>query len=143
MKDNAIITMISIQKVYEDKEEIELITKGHFEIAENSFRISYEDTETTGFKGATTEISVNKDNKIASVTRTGVSDSILIMEAGKKHHCQYGTPFGSMDIGIFTHFIKNTLSENGGELHMKYTMDMNSSYISDNEIIVNVKKINQ
>ena len=45
-----------------------------------------------------------------------------------------------MDIGIYTHYIKNNLGEDGGTLHMKYTLDINTSYMSDNEIIVTVKK---
>lgn len=138
MKNNAIINMKSIQSVYNEKTETELLTKGNFKIKDDSFYISYEDSEATGFKGAVTEISVKAD-RYASVIRTGSASSDLIIETGKKHHCQYNTPYGSMDIGVYTHFIKNNLDKNGGTLHMKYTLDINSSYMSDNEIIVSVK----
>lgn len=130
--------MKSIQAVHDDSTETELLTKGCYKVKGDSFSISYEDSDATGFKGSVTEISVKAD-KYASVIRTGSSSSDLIIETGKKHHCQYQTPYGSMDIGVYTHFIKNTLDKNGGELHMKYTLDINSSYMSDNEIIVNVK----
>lgn len=140
MKNNAMITMKSIQSVYGEKTESELLTTGKFTVSDDSFCISYEDSEATGFKGSTTKILVRCNSKYASVTRTGSASSVLIMETEKKHHCQYGTPYGTMDIGIYTHFIKNSLTQNGGELHMKYTMDINSSYVSDNEIIVYVKK---
>ena len=132
------ITMKSIQAVHDESTETELLTKGSFTIKNDTFLISYEDSEATGFKGSVTEISVKAD-RYASVIRSGNSSSDLIIETGKKHHCQYQTPYGSMDIGIYTHFIKNNLDKNGGDLHMKYTLDINSSYMSDNEIIVNVK----
>lgn len=130
--------MTSIQSVHSDSTETELLTKGFYSMKDDSFSISYEDSDATGFNGSVTEISVKSD-KYASVIRTGSSDSDLIIETGKKHHCQYQTPYGSMDIGIYTHYIKNNLDENGGRLHMKYTLDINSTYMSDNEIIVNVK----
>lgn len=129
--------MKSIQSVHGESTETELLTKGFYEINNDSFLISYEDTEATGFKGSITEISVKAD-RYASVIRSGSSSSDLIMERGKKHHCQYQTPYGAMDIGIYTHFIKNNLLDDGGTLHLKYTLDINSSYMSDNEIIVTV-----
>lgn len=129
--------MKSIQSVHGESTETELLTKGFYEINNDSFLISYEDTEATGFKGSVTEISVKAD-RYASVIRSGSSSSDLIMERGKKHHCQYQTPYGAMDIGIYTHFIKNNLLDDGGTLHLKYTLDINSSYMSDNEIIVTV-----
>lgn len=131
--------MKSIQSVYNEKTETELITTGKFNIENNIFYISYEDSEATGFEGSVTEISV-KENKYASIIRTGTTNSDLIIEIGKKHHCRYDTPYGSMSIGIYTHSINNELSENGGDLYMKYTIDINSSYMSDNEIILSVKK---
>lgn len=137
MKNNSMITMKSIQSVHGDSTETELMTRGMYKINDDSFLISYEDTEATGFKGSVTEISVKAD-RYASVIRSGNSSSDLIMEKGKKHHCQYHTPYGAMDIGIYTHFIKNNLQKDGGTLHLKYTLDINSSYMSDNEIIVTV-----
>ncbi len=131
--------MKSIQTLPDDKSETELITKGAFEITDDSYIISYDDTEATGFKGATTEISL-KGSDFASVIRRGAAASDLILEAGRKHHCQYGTPYGTMEIGVYTNKIKNNLDENGGDVYFKYTLDINSSYISENEIIINIKK---
>lgn len=139
MTKDVMIQMKSIQSVYDDKTETELITRGKFSKKDNSFHILYEDSEATGFSGSVTEISVI-ENKIASIIRTGQTNSDLIIEPGKKHHCHYETPYGSMDIGIYTHSIKNALMDDGGDLYMKYTLDINSSYMSDNEIIMNIKK---
>lgn len=133
------INMKSIQSVYDEKTETELTTKGRFRIENDTFYISYEDSEATGFEGSVTEISV-KESGYASIIRSGSTNSDLIIEIGKKHHCRYETPYGSMNVGIYTHSIKNELSENGGNLYMKYTIDIDTSYISDNEIILSIKK---
>ena len=124
------IQMKSIQSIYDEKTETELITQGKFSKKNNSYHISYEDSEATGFKGSVTEILVTENS----------TSSDLIIEPGKKHHCHYETPYGSMDIGIYTHSIKNNLMDDGGDLYLKYTIDINASYMSDNEIIMNIKK---
>lgn len=139
MENNVIINMKSIQSVFNEKTETELVTKGNFFMERDTFRISYEDSEATGFEGSVTEISVIGD-KYASIIRKGTTNSDLVIEQGKKHHCRYETPFGSMNVGIYTNEIKNRLSEEGGSLYMKYTIDIDSSYMSDNEIILDVKK---
>ena len=43
-----------------------------------------------------------------------------------------------MRIGVYTHAIDNTIDKDG-RLYLKYTLDLNSSYLSDNEIIMNIK----
>ena len=59
----------------------------------------------------------------------------------KKQHCHYNTPYGELMIGVFTHSIVNELNESGGSLYLKYTIDINSSYVSDNEILMMVNSI--
>ena len=49
-------------------------------------------------------------------------------------------PFGEMVIGVYTHAIRNRLTPEGGELFLRYTIDMNGSYLSDNEIRLSVRK---
>lgn len=133
--------MISIQSIYDEKTETSLITEGTYgSDEENSFLISYKDSDATGFNGSVTEISV-KGNSLASIIRTGTANSDLVIEPGKKHHCHYETPYGEMAVGIYTHSIKNDLDSDGGRLYMKYTIDVNSSYMSDNEIIMNIRNL--
>lgn len=137
MKENVIIKMFSVQYEDGEKTESELITKGCFRFRGRLANISYTETEATGFEGSETSITV-KGNEYASVTRNGTANSALTLEKNKKHYCYYGTPYGGMSIGIFTNNIKNSLTADGGTLYMKYTIDINSAYISDNEIKLSI-----
>lgn len=74
--------MKSIQSIYDEKTETELITQGKFSKKNNSYHISYEDSEATGFKGSVTEILVT-ENKFASIIRTGSTSSDLIIDQAK------------------------------------------------------------
>ncbi len=138
MKNNVLISLTSIQWQDDEKSETELLTKARF-IHENGWDIiSYEDTSATGFEGSVTTIKVD-EGKSASIVREGSANSVLSLEIGRKHFCQYGTPYGSMQIGVYTHTIRNTIAEDG-KLYLKYTLDLNSAYLSDNEIIMTVQE---
>ena len=137
-KDNVMISLTSVQWQDDEKSETELLTKANFSQSGDNYVISYNDTEATGFEGSVTTITIN-GNKSASIVRMGTAASVLSLETGKKHYCQYGTPFGSVQLGIYTHSIRNSINKDG-KLYMKYTLDVNSSLISDNEIILTINQ---
>jgi uncharacterized beta-barrel protein YwiB (DUF1934 family) len=134
---NVMITMKSVQLVDRERSEVELISEGTYRSIDGGYEITYEESEATGFEGSTTVMSC-LGNDYASMTRKGSAPSELIIEIGKKHHCHYGTPYGDFIVGVYAKKIENDLDENGGTLYFKYTLDVNSSYISDNEVYVTV-----
>jgi uncharacterized beta-barrel protein YwiB (DUF1934 family) len=138
LKKKVLISLVSIQWMDDEKSETELLTKATYSSVHGNTVISYEDSEATGFEGSVTTITVDKGVN-ASVVRRGTANSALTLEKGKKHYCQYGTPFGTMRIGVYTQEIRNELEKNG-TLYMKYTLDVNSSYLSDNEIILKIEQ---
>lgn len=140
MKKNVCITIKSTQTVDQDKDSTELFTFGAMESTENGFRLYYDESEATGFAGSSVTLEVT-DEKV-TMTRSGKAISSLFIEKGKKHHCHYGTEFGDFMIGVCTDEIRNELAETGGEIYLKYMLDINSSYMSENEMFINVKECN-
>ncbi len=139
MKKDVLITMKSIQSVEDDSNEIELITEGVMKtLKDGGFQLVYNESEATGFDGAKTTVCCYGD-KLASISRSGSVQSTLVIDKEKKQHCLYGTPYGELMVGIYTHSIINKLTEDGGNLYMKYTVDINSSYVSDNEVLIIVQ----
>lgn len=136
LKKNQLISLLSIQVQDDERTESELFTNAVVNCTKNNTTIIYEDTEATGFEGSVTTIKITGGKK-ASIMRTGTSNSLLTFETGQKHYCQYGTPFGMFQMGVYTHAIKDTLMENG-KLYMKYTIDLNASTLSDNEITITI-----
>ncbi len=140
MKNNVLISLTSIQWQDGEKSETELLTKAVLSRENGLDIISYEDTSATGFEGSVTTIKIDGSSS-ASIVRAGTTNSVLSLEIGRKHFCQYGTPYGNLQIGVYTHAIRNTLDRDG-KVYMKYTLDLNSSYLSDNEIIMTVQSQN-
>lgn len=120
---------------------MELITQGTFKPIKlgnaNGWEISYEDSEATGFAGSTTTVSCIGDT-LASMTRSGSADAHLVIEKDRRHHCHYGTEYGDMLLGVSASRIINRLTEDGGELYFKYTIDVNSALISENEVYLEI-----
>lgn len=138
MEKDVTINLTSINTVDSERSTTELTTMGKFKKLEGGgFQIRYEESEVTGFKGSTTCLSFFGNN-LVNLNRTGAASSDLILEKDKKHHCHYGTPYGDFTMGIFTHCIDNNVGTDGGELYLKYTVDINSSYVSDNEIYIKI-----
>lgn len=140
LKENVLISLISIQWQDGEKCETELVTRAQLISGKGFDVITYEETSATGFEGSVTTIRV-EGSKNASIIRRGTANSVLSIEIGRKHYCQYETPYGAMQIGVYTHAIDNNIAKDG-RLYMKYTLDLNSSYLSDNEIIMKVKSYN-
>ncbi len=138
MEKDVTISLKSINSIDSEKSTIELTTVGKLRsLANGGFQLRYEESEVTGFQGSTTYLSFF-GNELVNLSRTGAAASELVLEKDKKHHCHYGTPYGDLTMGIFTHCIDNNVTDDGGELYLKYTVDINSSYISDNEIYIKI-----
>ncbi|MGN0601831.1 MAG: DUF1934 domain-containing protein [Oscillospiraceae bacterium] len=139
IKDNATISLISTQSDGQNSDQSEMITQGHFEKKDDRFVISYKETEATGFDGSFTELSIYGNKKIV-LNRTGDFMSNLIVETGKKHYCQYGTPYGEIVVGVNSKEINSELDEKGGRVNFKYVIDVNSSYVGDFDVTIDVKQ---
>lgn len=131
------IKLVSTQYDGYDKEETEILTDGEYTVTDTGYTISYEESAATGFEGSVTTLEVSGGSKVV-MERSGEVSSNLIMELGEKHHCVYGTPYGVFEVGVDARRIEPKLDENGGKLFIHYVIDVNSGYVGDFEISVEV-----
>lgn len=64
----------------------------------------------------------------------------LVLEKGKRHKCLYDTGAGVLSLGVYTQTLKHDLSAAGGELCIRYTLDIDTQLSSSNEICVRLRK---
>lgn len=141
-EENAIIKINTIFIGQDDEEDkTELITKGIYRQKGSLTQIIYQDTEVTGFYDCETKITARSDKFVSILRRGNKVGSDLMVQCDKKLYSQYITPMGSILIGVMANLIENSFNENGGNLHMKYTIDMNGSFVSENEIDISVELI--
>ena len=140
MKKEVLIKIKGVQISEGEQDVTELFTQGFLYKKKDAFYVTYEETETTGFTGCLTTLKVESHDKVV-LMRNGPMRSHLIMEQGKRNIGHYGTSEGNLMIGVYSKEVSNQLTEDGGDVYFSYSLDINSSLISDNEVFVNISNI--
>ncbi len=136
MADNATIRMKIKQTAEGQTDTSDLFTRGEYRVHEGDYYIDYDESEATGFDGSHVQLSVRGD--VVTMTRTGKAFSSLVFEEGERHFCHYGTEFGDCMIGITTSHLRHVMADNGGEITVKYSIDVNGGLMLENEINIKV-----
>ena len=127
------------QRADGESDQIELSTVGQLETEKGTARICYEETETTGYAGCVTTVTVYGNERVV-MDREGSIRSQMIIEKGKRHQCQYETEMGFLMLGIGGEYIENTLTDRGGTLRFGYTIDVNAGLASENDVRIEIKE---
>ena len=127
----------------EDRDHIELMTRGNLVKKGESFYITYKETQTIGFEGCTTTIKIAEDGSRVALLRFGRTNSQLLIERERRNLCHYETGYGSMTLGVTADEIVNELTEKGGTAKFGYLLDANSAdLVSRNRLEVTVTHVN-
>lgn len=154
-KKEVSINIKSVQIAENERDTTELFTCGKLSFPKSrrggdasDYTLSYNESEVTGFAGNKISLAVTGDNMVV-MQRSGNAPSNLIIEKGKKHHCHYGTPYGDFMVGITADDVVCSFNGNGddnsveGSLYLKYTIDINSTLMSENEMYIDFKDISK
>lgn len=143
MKKDVLISIRGIQRIDDDKEETELFTHGNYYHRENEYYIIYEESGATGYDGSRITLRINEAGNKVTLVRSGSARSHLVIESGCRNIGHYGTTEGELVIGVNTRMIDSRLTDQGGDLHFSYSLDINSSLVSENEVYIKVKENNE
>lgn len=134
----AIIKIVGTQTVDDEKDVIELTTSGTLERQDNGWKLCYHETEATGMEGTTTTLDIEQGK--LNLMRSGTHPSMLVLEKNKRHHCNYRTPYGNIDLGTYTSELEYDLNDNGGQLTFSYTLGFNGGINSAHTIHITVQE---
>ena len=140
-KNKYLITVTGVQEVDGEKDKIELVTVGSYMINKRGITyIGYKEyDEDNPNVSSDNLLKVESDDKV-TIIRGGGRQSRLILEKGRRHQCHYRTIAGDLMIGVFTHTIKNELTDKGGRLFVSYELSFNNEFVSKNEFYIDVKE---
>ena len=134
-----IITVNGIQVTADEPAtDMELITEGTYTYENGTGWFTYEETEITGMEGTTTRFDFSPTEAV--ITREGSVSSKMVFMEGKRNVFLYNTPWGSMTMGIDTHKIENSLTEQGGNIEIDYTLSFDRAPLSRNRFSVKIKE---
>lgn len=135
---NALIKIVGTQTADGEQDVVELTTNGTLERVGDGWKLCYNETEATGMEGTVTQLDIS-DGRL-NLTRQGTHPSMLILEKNKRHHCNYHTPYGTIDLGTYTSELAYKLSDNGGELVFAYTLGFNGGISSAHNVHITIQE---
>ena len=127
MKKDVWLTIHSTQRfVGCEAEQINLTTAATLYERGGKYYIAYEESELTGLEG--TRTTVKLDGKPVTLIRSGAYPSHMLFAEDERHVGLYQSPIGA-EIAISTHTsrVRNTVGEDGGELVLDYTVEVDNS----------------
>lgn len=135
MSKKAIITVRSNISV--EEESIEVITPGVFTVLKNGFKAEYEETKLSGMEGTKTTMMINKNS--FELIRCGSTETQMIFDRNNQSMSLYRTPYGNMTVTIDTKQLKIDVDENGGSIHIVYTLLIEGQQKIETDLNVDIK----
>ena len=137
------IKIVSKQTVNGETDKINIETLGSYVEKGDKKFILYKEYDISQPKKHITSIVKIENENLIELIRYGKHITRFTLEKNKRHHCQYGTEFGPILMGVFTENIRINLQDTCGNIYIKYSIDLNSNLVSTNEINIKIKKIGE
>lgn len=138
MKKERFIKITDIQTDVEsgESESVEITTRGTFRGTSDDYVLNFDEIFAEDMRSHT--VLSAKNGSCVSILRTGDVITELQLELGKRHVCLYSTPYGDMNIGIYTRGIDNRMTPDGGTLSLEYTVDYNGALTTRKQMLIEV-----
>lgn len=133
MKKDVWLSITSTQRFEGcDVDKIDLVTAATLYQRRGKYFIVYDESELTGMEGSRTTVKLG--GKEASVVRSGSCPSELLFAENERHVGLYQTPYGTITISTHTSNLQSTVSMNGGQLVIDYTLEVDHSLVGENHL---------
>ncbi len=138
MKKETVIKIVSMQRTENGDHSGEMTVTGTLACEKDKAIIEYiENNEETGPEETT--ITVYENNTV-SIVRKGQFSSEMMVEKNARHHTFYRTPYGELTMGIYGNQVEWSKDDNGGILKMKYSLDFNNGFVSENTMNIYIEE---
>ena len=106
----------------QDPDVIELVTEGTLEALDNGWKLCYEESDLTGLAGVSTTFQV--EDKTVTLIRSGKLNSQMVFQEGVPHDSLYQMEFGALMLTVCATQVKTDLTEDGGTIDLKYSIEV-------------------
>ncbi len=140
IEKNVILFVRGEQQFDQGEPEVtELMTEGSMTLEEDGeITLTYQETELTGMEGTTTRFSIRDDTVV--LARTGMVNSQLVFQRGKRNSSLYETPWGMMQVDVFTTSLAYRLDGRGGILEIKFNISVDHQVAGENQFKIRVRE---
>ena len=121
----------------DDDEPIEVLSAGTYYFKNGKHYVLFEEVA-EGMQGITKTQIKWKDEEWLEVSKKGLSNVHMIFEKNKKNRCFYQTPFGQLNLGIFTTGMLVDEREDRINIRAEYSLDVNYEPLADCTIRIHI-----
>jgi uncharacterized beta-barrel protein YwiB (DUF1934 family) len=139
MQPNVMITIEGHQwGMDETPQTIRLTTEGQLYYQNDAWHVTYDESEATGMAGTSTVLSVDTSGSV-TLARKGSHDMELVFVKGSRHITQMQTPYGNLDVGIYTNTVQSSLDARGGSIHLGYSVNFNQQETTNTKLDMEIR----
>ena len=129
---------VDVNEMENHDEPIETINAGNYFFKNGKHYLLFEEVS-EGIPGITkTQIKINGEESL-EVLKRGISNAHMIFDTKRKHRSYYETPYGQLNLGIFTRKIEVDEKEENINIKVEYALDVNYEPLAECTIRINVK----
>ncbi len=123
MQPNVLLTISGRQWSGDEKPQVmKLTTEGRLSRHEDAWHIAYDENPASGMEGTRTTLQVFDDGTVA-LARTGTHAMRLTFQTGNRHITRMNTPYGDLDVAVYTSLVQSQVSQDGGYVRLGYSID--------------------
>ena len=139
MEKSVIISIHGTQTDRDGSDEvIEFVTCGSLSgDREQGYHLTYQESQLTGLEGTTTTFCIGEEE--ITMLRTGNLNSEMVFREGKRHVSLYETGVGGLMIGINTQKAWANIGQDGGNMDLRYVIDIENTVIGTNAFRIQVR----
>lgn len=134
MTKQVLLSIVGSQFADAESDSIELVTVASYYKRNGHHFILYE--EVPDGEDSAVKNTLRFDENFFEMTKKGGVNSQLLFNPGASNSTYYSTPAGPMPVNVTTTEYTLLEEENMIEVHIKYTLDINFNYSSENEILL-------
>lgn len=112
----------------------ELKVQGQYYEKGGSRYLLYEEQD----EGTVTKNTVKIKDCLLELSRSGPSRSRMLFQTGKAHHTNYITPYGVLQLEIYTEAMRSFWSEDSGTIELSYHLTAENLILSRNKLSVKI-----
>ena len=122
--DNARVPLGDGPQVPDAPEISEMTVEGKLKESLGRVELKYTETELSGMEGSTAAITFSlEEPSLITLMRSGMVNTALVFEEGKRNICAYNTPFMPFEVCVNTLSVENKL-EKDGTLFLDYLVEI-------------------
>ena len=132
------VTGIEAQGDEPGSEPIEVISPASYYKKNGKHYVIYDEL-VEGIPGKIKKKGRITDNQKLEIIKSGIPNTHMVFEQGKKNMTYYTTPYGTLQMGISATNLELTESEENLQIKADYALDMNEEHVADCYLAIQVQ----